>query len=146
MLRERTWQLRYTSDDGNLLRLFYIPALEDATRYHRLTGYFNAGALALAARGIEGLVRNNGQMQLLVGCTLNAEEIAAIEHGLRMAGMADFVRVTTDPTYFEAHAESVELWSPGSAVFRAPEGVGEPGRQTAERLRDILRREAGAAD
>ena len=68
------------------------------------------------------------------------------EHGLRMAGMADFVRVTTDPTYFEAHAESVELWSPGSAVFRAPEGVGEPGRQTAKRLRDILRREAGAAD
>ena len=81
MLRDRTWQLRYTPDDGDLVRLFYVPALQDAQRYHRLTGYFNAGALALAARGIEGLVRNNGRMKLLVGCTLEAEEIAAIERG-----------------------------------------------------------------
>jgi len=81
MLRDKTWQLRYTPDDGDLVRLFYIPALEDTVRYHRLTGYFNAGALALAARGVEGLVRNNGQMRLLVGCTLDAEEIAAIERG-----------------------------------------------------------------
>ena len=81
MLRDKTWRIRYTPDDGDLVRLFYIPALQDAVRYHRLTGYFNAGALALAARGIEGLVRNNGHMRLLVGCTLEAEEIAAIERG-----------------------------------------------------------------
>ena len=81
MLRDKTWQLRYTPDDGDLVRLFYIPALQDARRYHRLTGYFNAAALALAARGIEGLVRNNGTMRLLVGCTLEEEEIAAIERG-----------------------------------------------------------------
>ena len=81
MLRDRNWCLRYTPDDGDLVRLFYIPALQDAVRYHRLTGYFNAGALALAARGIEGLVRNDGHMRLLVGCTLEAEEIAAIERG-----------------------------------------------------------------
>ena len=72
MLRDRNWCLRYTPDDGDLVRLFYIPALQGAVRYHRLTGYFNAGALALAARGIEGLVRNNGHMRLLVGCTLKA--------------------------------------------------------------------------
>ena len=81
MLRDRTWRIRYTPDDGDLVRLFYIPALEDAERYDRLTGYFNAGALALAARGIEGLVRNNGRMRLLVGCTLEAGEIEAIERG-----------------------------------------------------------------
>ena len=81
MLRDRTWQLRYTPDDGDLVRLFYVPALQDAKRYHRLTGYFNAGALALAARGIEGLVRNDGHMRLLVGCTLAPDEIAAIERG-----------------------------------------------------------------
>ena len=77
----KTWRIRYTPDDGDLVRLFYIPALQDAVRYHRLTGYFNAGALALAARGIEGLVGNDGHMRLLVGCTLEAEEIAAIERG-----------------------------------------------------------------
>ena len=81
MLRDRNWRIRYTPDDGDLVRLFYVPALQDAVRYHRLTGYFSAGALALAARGIEGLVRNDGHMRLLVGSTLEAEEIAAIERG-----------------------------------------------------------------
>ena len=81
MLRDREWKLKYTPDDGDLVRLFYVPALEDAERYDRLTGYFNAGALALAARGIEGLVRNRGRMRLMVGCTLAAPEIEAIERG-----------------------------------------------------------------
>ena len=81
MLRDHTWRIRYTPDDGDLVRLFYVPALQDAVLYHRLTGYFNAGALALAARGIEGLVRNNGRARLLVGCTLEAAEIDAIERG-----------------------------------------------------------------
>jgi hypothetical protein len=73
--------LKYTPDDGDLVQLFYLPALEHARRYDRLTGYFNAGALALAARGIEGLVRNDGHMRLVVGCTLNQPEIEAIERG-----------------------------------------------------------------
>jgi len=81
MLADRTWQLKYTPDDGDLVELFYVPVLEDAERYDRLTGYFNAGALALAARGIEGLVRNAGRMRLVVGCTLEPSEIAAIGHG-----------------------------------------------------------------
>ena len=78
MLSDRTWRLKYTPEDGDLVELFYVPALEDAERYDRLTGYFNAGALALAARGIEGLVRNGGRMRLVVGCTLEPSEIEAI--------------------------------------------------------------------
>ena len=81
MLAGRTWRRKYTPDDGDLVGLFYVPALEDAERYDRLTGYFNAGALALAARGIEGLVRNRGHMRLVVGCTLPPAEIEAIERG-----------------------------------------------------------------
>ena len=81
MLRDRQWKLKYTPDDGDLVRLFYVPALEDAERYDRLTGYFKAGALALAARGIEGLVRNGGHMRLVVGCTMAPPEIEAIERG-----------------------------------------------------------------
>ena len=81
MLTDRSWRIKYTPDDGDLVELFYIPALEDAERYDRLTGYFNASALALAARGIEGLVRNRGRMRLLVGCTLQPPEIEAIERG-----------------------------------------------------------------
>ena len=81
MLTDYAWRLKYTPEDGDLVKLFYIPALEDAERYDRLTGYFNAGALALAARGIEGLVRNGGRMRLVAGCALDPPEIEAIERG-----------------------------------------------------------------
>ncbi len=81
MLRDHDWKLKYTTHDEDLVASLYIPALEDAQRYDRLTGYFNAGALTLAARGIEGLVRNGGHMRLVVGCTLNEPEVEAIERG-----------------------------------------------------------------
>ena len=81
MLRDRGWKFKYTPEDGDLVADFYVPALLEAVRYDRLTGYFNAAALALAARGIEGLVRNGGRMRLLVGCTLDQGEIDAIARG-----------------------------------------------------------------
>ena len=81
MLPDREWKLKYTPEDGDLVKLFYVPVLEDAERYDRLTGYFNASALALAARGVEGLVRNGGRMRLVVGRTLDPPEIEAIERG-----------------------------------------------------------------
>ena len=89
MLADGTWKRKYTPDDGDLVRLFYVPVLEDAERYDRLTGYFSAGALALAARGIEGLVRNGGHMRLVVGCTLSADEIEAIERGARLRELVE---------------------------------------------------------
>ncbi len=81
VLQDTAWQLKYTPDDGDLVRLFYVPALRSATRYNRLTGYFTAPALALAARGIEGLVLNKGVMRMCVGCTLNEPEVEAIGKG-----------------------------------------------------------------
>ena len=81
MLTDHAWRLKYTPDDGDLVKRFYVPALEDAVRYDRLTGWFDAGALALAARGIEGLVRNGGRMRLVAGCTLAAAEVEAITRG-----------------------------------------------------------------
>ena len=89
MLGDCTWRLKYTPDDGDLVKLFYVPALEDAERYDRLTGYFNARALTLAARGIEGLVRNGGRMRLVVGCTLEPPEIEAIERGEQLRDLVE---------------------------------------------------------
>lgn len=81
LLPDFEWKLKYTPEDGDLVKLFYVPALRSASRYDRSTGYFSASALTLAARGIEGLVRNEGHMRLIVGCTLNQPEIDAIERG-----------------------------------------------------------------
>lgn len=38
----------------------------------------------------------------------------------REPGMATPVRVTTDARYYDDHADSVELWSPGSPLFPEP--------------------------
>jgi len=81
LLPDFKWKLKYTPEDGNLVQLFYVPALKCAKRYDRSTGFFSATALTLAARGIEGLVRNDGQMRLIVGCTLHDEEVEAIRKG-----------------------------------------------------------------
>ena len=109
MLSDHEWKLKYTRADGNLVKNFYITALEDAKRYDRLTGYFNAGALALAARGIEGLVRNRGRMRLIVGCTLHDREIKAIEKG---EALRDQVR---------SHLTAVPLAPPDPAAESALE-------------------------
>lgn len=81
LLPDFKWKLKYTPEDGNLVQCFYIPALRCANRYDRSTGFFSATALTLAARGIEGLVRNDGHMRLIVGCTLHEEEVEAIRKG-----------------------------------------------------------------
>ena len=89
MLADRSWQRKYTPDDGDLVTLFYVPALQDAVRYDRLTGYFNAGALSLAARGIEGLVGNRGHMRLIAGCTLQPPEVEAITRGEELRDLVE---------------------------------------------------------
>lgn len=80
-LRDHAWAPKYHSDAGALVHQFYVPALLCAKRYDRSTGYFTANALTLAARGVEGLIRNGGRMRLLVGCTLGPAEVEAIEKG-----------------------------------------------------------------
>ena len=37
--------------------------------------------------------------------------------------MKEPLRVTTDADYFDQHATSVELWSPGSPLFPTPEEI-----------------------
>ena len=80
-LQSISWKTSYRHDDGDLVALFYNRALAEAVRYDRMTGYFTADALALAARGLDQLIRNNGRMRLIVGCTLADDERAAIARG-----------------------------------------------------------------
>jgi len=69
-----------TADDGDLVEKFYIPALSQSVKYDRLSGFFNSDSLAIAARGISELIKNNGHMRLLCGALLSEEDLLAIEH------------------------------------------------------------------
>ena len=42
------------------------------------------------------------------------------EYALRALGIDEEVRVTTEAEYYDEHAESVELWSPGNPLFSGP--------------------------
>ena len=69
----------YITGVDNLVKIFYIPVLEKSVLYQRRTGYFNSRALALAARGLTGLLKNDGKMQLICSVELDEPERAALE-------------------------------------------------------------------
>lgn len=71
-----------TEHQTELLDTFYIPVLEQSTKYYRIAGFFSSSSLAVAAKGIESLIKNNGRMYLLVSPELSEEDYRIIkEHG-----------------------------------------------------------------
>lgn len=54
---------------------FYIPVLENSIAYDRIAGYFSSTSLAVAARGIYGLINNNGKMRIIASPFLSEDDI-----------------------------------------------------------------------
>jgi hypothetical protein len=53
--------------------------------------------------------------------------------------MREALRVTTDADYFDQHASSVELWSPGSPLFPRMDARETPPEVTGRRLADTMK-------
>ena len=80
-----------TESRTQLLDEFYIPVLDQAAKYYRIAGFFSSTALAVAAKGIEGLVNNGGKMYLLVSPELSEDDYRTItEHGCSRDSSAIF--------------------------------------------------------
>lgn len=75
----------YDSDEDNILDDFLIPLLDNAIEYNRLTGTFSSSSLMITARGIAGLINNNGKMKLLANSRLYKHDIEAIQAGEELA-------------------------------------------------------------
>lgn len=73
-------------DTGNkedqVVRDFYIPVLQESISYKRMTGYFSSQVLALAARGIAGLISNGGKMQLITSPVVSEKDYEALTSNL----------------------------------------------------------------
>lgn len=67
-----------TLDGADPVTEFYIPALAQSVEYDRSVGFFSSASLALAARGIAGLINNKGKMRLVVSPHLSEKDIEAI--------------------------------------------------------------------
>ncbi len=86
-LAEISWKRRFSSSLESLLDGFYKPALMDAVRYWRITGYFTSRSLLQVLDGVEQLVvsspdrRGHGQMRLITGVFLSEADIQALASG-----------------------------------------------------------------
>ena len=87
---------------------------------------------------MEDLDRMIGLSDLLPAGT-DVQPMGSREYGLLAPGMTERLRVTTDPDYFEEHAESLELWSPGNLLFTHPEFMTQVDKpRPGKTLKDIL--------
>lgn len=77
-LRDLIIKKAYSSDIDDILSDFYIPALSASIRYDRIAGFFSSRSLAIASRGILGLIRNDGFMRLIVSPKLNRRDLQTI--------------------------------------------------------------------
>jgi hypothetical protein len=74
-LRDLNLKKAYSSDSDDILNDFYIPALREAVEYHRIAGFFSSSSLVIAAKGIVGLVGNQGTMKLIVSPKFNRQDL-----------------------------------------------------------------------
>ena len=67
---------------------------------------------------------------------MEVEAMGPREFKLRAPGMKDWIRISTNPAYYEQHADAMELWSPGNPAF--PNEQRDPCDQSLMRLADLL--------
>jgi|APSaa5957512622_1039677.scaffolds.fasta_scaffold06119_2 superfamily II DNA or RNA helicase len=72
-------KLNYSTANDNVAEEFYIPVLKEAIKHDIAVGYFTTNGLLMILQGIEGLVKNNGKMRILIGDPLTQEEYDALD-------------------------------------------------------------------
>lgn len=71
----------YRSLIDDVIKDFYVPLLGNAVLYQRAVGFFSSSALTMIAKGIEGLVQNNGKIQIIASPKLSLSDIEEISKG-----------------------------------------------------------------
>ncbi len=71
----------YRSLIDDVVKDFYIPLLKEAILYQRAVGFFSSSALLLISKGIEGLIRNGGKIQIIASPKLTVSDIEEIKKG-----------------------------------------------------------------
>ncbi len=80
-LKDVELKREYRSLIDNVARDFYIPLLRHAVIYRRAVGFFSSSSLIEISKGIMGLVRNGGIIQLVASPCLSDEDVEAIKKG-----------------------------------------------------------------
>ncbi|MGE7199661.1 DEAD/DEAH box helicase family protein [Brevundimonas naejangsanensis] len=89
MLRTLKFKGVYKSDQDDILRSFYFPALAAADRYDRAVGYFSASSLSEAAQALTIFIKGDGLIRLVVGAFTAQSDIDAVREGLRLKEVSE---------------------------------------------------------
>jgi hypothetical protein len=115
-LNSYAWRISYSSDAGNPVTDFYIPALERATHYDRKSGFFSSAILSQVAGGLGAMLQNagfsQGKMRLIMSCQLSKADLETIQQGyaLRDTVAANLEASLTPPENF-AQLKRLEILS-----------------------------------
>jgi DNA phosphorothioation system restriction enzyme len=82
VLSDRRYQLSYCTGHDDLVRDFFVPAMERSILYRRAAGYFTSAGLALAARGVASLASREGEMRLIVSPHLDPDDLETLQGAL----------------------------------------------------------------
>ncbi|MFZ7101547.1 MAG: DEAD/DEAH box helicase family protein [Peptococcaceae bacterium] len=74
----------YRSLINNVAKDFYVPLLRESILYQRAVGFFSSSALVEISKGLIGLVRNGGKIQIVASPCLTQEDIDAISKGYEL--------------------------------------------------------------
>ena len=83
-LSELNLQRTYRTENSNIIKDFYIKALSECTQYDRATFTFGSSILSTAAKGLDGLIDNDGKMRLIIGKIPEKDDYEALEDGAGM--------------------------------------------------------------
>lgn len=72
----------YETGHGDPINEFYVPVLSQAIKYDRIAGYFSSSSLAVAARGIAGLIANGGRMRIIASPHLSEADLEVIQKSI----------------------------------------------------------------
>lgn len=81
--RDISIKSEYRSLIDDVVRSFYIPLLSNSVKYQRAVGYFSSSILVQISKGITGLVKNGGTIELVASPRLSSEDIEAIRTGYK---------------------------------------------------------------
>ena len=88
-LSELNLQHTWNTDQDDVLNDFYIKALSSTKNYDRTTYTFSSSLLAVAARGLDGLIESDGEMRLIIGDEIQASDYDAIVEGDKLQKLQD---------------------------------------------------------
>lgn len=90
---------------NNPLEDFYIPTLSLTKEYDRAAGYFDSKSLKYAAKGIAGLISNNGRMRLITAPYLKKHDIQALKEATTESEELNILEDAISSELFEDQCE-----------------------------------------